>query len=80
MNPEEYGKMFAVEDHHWWFSGKRKLVTALLEGLRLPPGARILDVGCGTGGMFAALRPFGRVPAVDASDLALSFAAPPGRV
>jgi len=66
--------MFAVEDRHWWFSGKRRLVRALLDGIHLPADARILDVGCGTGGMHACLRDLGRIVGVDASDLALSFA------
>jgi SAM-dependent methyltransferase len=37
-----------VERRHWWFRGRRELVTSLLRS-RLPDGARVLDVGCGTG-------------------------------
>jgi SAM-dependent methyltransferase len=66
--------MFAVEDRHWWFSGKRRLVGALLDRTTIAPAARILDVGCGTGGMHACLRDRGRIFGVDASDLAISFA------
>ena len=56
MNPEEYEKMYAVEEGHWWFVGKRRLVEALLEAAPLPRFAEILDVGCGTGGMHLLLR------------------------
>lgn len=37
-----------VERRHWWFSGRREIVARELER-RLPAGARVLDVGCGTG-------------------------------
>lgn len=77
MNPEEYEKMYAVEDHHWWFSGKRRLVGALLDSVNLDAGVnggpRILDVGCGTGGMHLLLHKYGKVTGIDASPLALSF-------
>lgn len=66
--------MFAVEDHHWWFAGKRRLVEVLLDAIPLPEGSRILDVGCGTGGMHLLLHRYGKVTGIDASPLALSFA------
>ena len=37
-----------VERQHWWFRGRRELVARVLDN-RLVPGARVLDVGCGTG-------------------------------
>ncbi|HEU4828763.1 MAG TPA: methyltransferase domain-containing protein, partial [Gemmatimonadales bacterium] len=37
-----------VERRHWWFRGRRELVTAILRS-RLTEGVRVLDVGCGTG-------------------------------
>lgn len=44
-----YDRIRSSEEQHWWQRGMRKIGDALLEG-RVPPGARILDVGCGTGG------------------------------
>jgi SAM-dependent methyltransferase len=58
MNPAEYEAMFAVEDRHWWYVGVRREVERWLDGLRPPGGARlrVLDAGCGTGGLLANLR------------------------
>lgn len=45
----------AIEEKHWWFLGRRALFRALLHHV-VPPhtGAKLLDVGCGTGGNTAA--------------------------
>jgi ubiquinone/menaquinone biosynthesis C-methylase UbiE len=75
VNPAEYEKMFRVEDTHWWFAGKRRLVRVLLDALPPQPGRKILDVGCGTGGMFVLLKAYGCVCGVDASELAVGFSA-----
>ncbi len=37
-----------VERTHWWFGARRDIVLAVL-ARHVRPGARILDVGCGTG-------------------------------
>lgn len=57
MLDHEYGTMRRVEDTHWWYRTLRLMVrTDLQEALRGIPAARILDDGCGTGGMLEALR------------------------
>ncbi|HEY4249701.1 MAG TPA: class I SAM-dependent methyltransferase [Roseomonas sp.] len=50
--------MDAVEDRMWWYRALRSRVVAALSGR---PGAvgPVLDAGCGTGGMIAALRAAG---------------------
>jgi SAM-dependent methyltransferase len=72
MEAREIDEMRRLEDRHWWFVGKRLIVAALLGDALARPGARVLDVGCGTGGVLAGLgsgvRPFG----VDQSTLALA--------
>ncbi len=56
MDPAAYEEMRRLEDHHWWFEGRRRavlpLVTQALAGRERP---RVLEVGCGTGGNLAAL-------------------------
>lgn len=55
----------AVEDAHWWFRGRRAVVGRVLERLRLPPGARLLEAGCGSGGNLALLARYGRLRAFE---------------
>ncbi len=46
----------AVEEQHWWFLGRRRIVEQLLQELLAPgKGTRVVDVGCGTGGNTATL-------------------------
>jgi SAM-dependent methyltransferase len=57
VNPAEYAAMFAVEDRHWWYVGVRREIERALEAVRAPGSGRlrILDAGCGTGGLLANL-------------------------
>ena len=48
MDRELWDAIARVERRHWWFRGRRELVASVLRE-RLPQGARVLDIGCGTG-------------------------------
>ena len=57
-----------VEDWHWWYRVRRDILDRQLARLRLDPArARILDVGCGTGGASLTLAQHGRAVALDRS-------------
>jgi SAM-dependent methyltransferase len=72
MDDASIHEMFALEDRHWWFLGKRLLVAALLSSTDLR-GRRVLDVGCGTGGVLSALGADAVAVGVDRSRAALTY-------
>jgi SAM-dependent methyltransferase len=74
LNPEEYARMHAAEDRQWWYAGMRAISFALLDGAVLPPAARLLDAGCGTGGMAGHLAARARAVGVDLSAEAVRLA------
>lgn len=77
MNYEEYARMRQLEDEHWWFVARRRLVARALRRFTPPTPVdrpiRLLDVGCGTGGTLDFLRPFGNPVGVDMEPEALRF-------
>ncbi|HEX6310122.1 MAG TPA: methyltransferase domain-containing protein [Acidimicrobiia bacterium] len=72
MEVEEYGRIAAAEDDHWWYRNTRALMADLLAPW-LGVAERILDAGCGPGGNGAWLGGHGSVVGVDLSDDALRF-------
>jgi len=74
VQPHEYTRMADTEQHHWWFVGKRDLVTRLLHrfGPRRRP-LRILDAGCGSGQTLVDLASFGRCVGADYDASAVAF-------
>jgi SAM-dependent methyltransferase len=51
MEPAEYALMDAAEDRMWWYRALHARLVDALAGVR----GRVLDAGCGTGGLLAAL-------------------------
>jgi len=80
MERDQYDLMYAQEERHWWYVGMRRISAALLD--RYPPRvtrgpscqARILDAGCGSGGMTRFLSKYGAVTGVDLAPPALELA------
>jgi SAM-dependent methyltransferase len=76
MERHVYDRMAEIDRHHWWFVGRRKILTALIARFRPKAGPmRILEVGCGTGSNIAMLQQFGKVDAIEPDDHARAFAA-----
>lgn len=82
MDASEYLRLSQIEDRHWWFRSIHWLVKDQIrkfsKGLSfrnertvLP---RVLDAGCGTGGLMKQLSTFGTVVGLDIASQALSSA------
>jgi len=86
MDASEYDNIAQLEDTHWWYRGMAAISLDLirlqcpmspdigLESRRLSSPIKILDAGCGTGGMLRRLSPFGVGIGIDFSPLALAHA------
>ena len=64
MESSLYDEYVRIEDSHWWFRGRRKIIATLLRPYLRPP-ARIIDIGSGGGAVAQALLEFGSVTACD---------------
>jgi SAM-dependent methyltransferase len=76
MNPEEYARMHALEDWYWWFVARRDAAARTLRDYApTDRPLRILDAGCGTGGMLDLYRtwPDAEITGLDFSPDALRF-------
>ena len=73
MEKQLYEEMYRIEDSYWWFRGKRKIISAMLNKYAGENGKRILDVGCGTGANLEQFSRYGDLFGVDISMDALQF-------
>jgi SAM-dependent methyltransferase len=78
MERQVYAQMASVEERHWWFVGRRAIIDRILRSLDLPAEAKILEVGCGTGGNLRLLARYGAVSAMESNDEARALAAARG--
>ena len=77
MQPDEYRKMAEVEDAMWYYRALHAHVGRELARELPAGGARVLDAGCGTGGLLRALhhaQPGWQLSGLDFSPLACTFA------
>jgi SAM-dependent methyltransferase len=63
-----------AEDRHWWYQGRRRVLERAIARLGLPPRARILDAGCGSGRNMVELAHHGVVTGVELSGTSVQLA------
>src|ERR1041384_1823653 len=76
MEAHHYPLLYQVEEIHWWYVGRRRIIQSLVEKICATldnPNPRILDVGCGTGANLKMLAGFGSAEGVDISPQAIDF-------
>ena len=75
MERAVFDRMAEQDSRHWWFVARRRILSDLLaREVKLPAGARILEIGCGTGHNFEMLGRFGQVDALEIDDGARALA------
>jgi SAM-dependent methyltransferase len=64
-----YQQMAELDERHWWYCARRKIIADLIRReARLPTDARILEIGCGTGHNLPMLSGFGHVDGLELDD------------
>ncbi len=77
MEPDEYQRLYQLENELWWFRGMADISMALIDrylSADVRADLRILDVGCGTGGMLGKLSRLGPAAGIDAASEAIHLA------
>jgi SAM-dependent methyltransferase len=74
MDEREMKVMLDVDEHHWWYRGRRRIIRAELDRLELPAGARVLDAGCGSGRTLEELEDYGTVFGIELNPEAAEIA------
>jgi SAM-dependent methyltransferase len=65
MDPALYEEMSTIQENHWWYRARRRIIADAIALLPLPKMPRILEAGCGPGGNLAMLSQFGSVCAIE---------------
>ena len=76
MERAVFDRMAELDQDHWWFIARRRILASLIERLVKPPKkARVLEVGCGTGHHLKMLGKYGALEACELDDCARALAA-----
>lgn len=74
MQPEEFAAMVAADEEHWWYRGRRAVLSAVLDRLPVPGPWSSLDAGCGSGRTLDLLTAYGDVAGVEMNPMGVDFA------
>jgi SAM-dependent methyltransferase len=75
MGPEQFRLHAELEERHWWFTARRRIVRDIVQRI-LPAdeGRVVVDVGCGTGANIASLADRYTAVGIDPSREAIAYA------
>jgi len=79
MDERLMNAMLELDDRHWWYRGRRRIIRAELDRLPLPANASVLDAGCGSGRTLEELSPYGDVYGIELDPGAADVARARGR-
>ncbi len=76
MERSAYAEMAAIDEGHWWYRARRRIVAEMIMRYVKPTkGFSIAEIGCGTGSNLPVLEKFGHLIAVEPDAQARLFAA-----
>ncbi|MGH7342735.1 MAG: methyltransferase domain-containing protein, partial [Candidatus Rokuibacteriota bacterium] len=68
MDPAYVAVHLEEDRSHWWFRGRLAVIRATLRRALPPRRVRLLELGCGSGNVLAALAEFGEAVGMDAHE------------
>jgi SAM-dependent methyltransferase len=68
MDPAYVAAHLEQDRSHWWFRGRLAVIRATLRRALPPRRLRLLELGCGSGNVLAALTEFGEAVGMDAHE------------
>jgi SAM-dependent methyltransferase len=73
MEDWTFQEHYDMEERHWWFRSRRRVLWALVRRAELGRSPRILDAGCGTGRNIVEFSRLGPTEGIDLSPQAVEF-------
>lgn len=66
MDLSQYERFWEIDQKHWWFVARRKIVDCMISSIVRPStDLKILDIGTGSGGMVPLLSKYGQLTATE---------------
>lgn len=74
MENKLFDEMLRVENYHWWFVARRKIINTFIKKMGIRDNSRIFEIGCGNGANLEFLSNHGRITSIEKNEVALANA------